>query len=310
MQEQVDILLAIYNGEKYLRKQLDSVLNQTYSNIKIIIRDDGSTDSSKNILEEYSNYTKIKIVKDNLGNLGVTQNFNELVKHSNANYIAFCDQDDIWLPEKIEKSILKIKEQENKSINSIVMTYSDMKVIDKYDTITHLSFWKLAYLHPKYFVFSRLLMQNIPHGCTILMNKNLKEIAFPIPENAILHDHWLSLVVSVFGKSIPIFEPLMLIRNHGENVTQRKNNNWMRLKRFYKNFSTQEEYNKHLSVRLKQANAFFLKYHNQLPKDEKKTLEQFLLLEKTSGWERKMIYFKNKFFRTTFFHTLKMIWRA
>lgn len=312
MENNVDILMATYNGEKYLHKQINSLLAQTYSNIKIIIRDDGSTDSTVKILKEYqsNNSDKIQIIEDNLGNLGVTQNFNQLVKYSTADFIAFCDQDDIWLPEKIEKSIYYMNEHLKTSKKSICFTYSDMKIIDKYDVLTHHSFWKLAYLHPKYFTFNRLLMQNIPHGCTILMTKKLKELAFPIPKNAILHDHWIALVASAFGAAIPIFEPLVLIRNHGENVTQRKNNHWLRLKRFYKNFSTNEEYLKHLMVRIEQAKDFYNVYVDKLSDEKKTILEQFLLLENTNGWKRKLIYIKNKFYRTTFFHTLKMIWRA
>lgn len=312
LEKRVDILMATFNGEKYLHKQIDSLLTQTYAHIKIIIRDDGSTDGTLKIIEDYyqKNREKIHLVQDNLGNLGVSQNFNELAKYSTAQYLTFCDQDDIWLPEKIEKSIFLINKYIETSENKRILVYSDMKIIDKYDIITHGSFWKLAYLHPQFFTFNRLLMQNIPHGCTILMTKALKEIAFPIPKKAILHDHWLSLVVAVWGTAIPIAEPLVLIRNHGENVTQRKNNNWLRIKRFYKNFNSKSEYNKHLTIRIEQAKAFYNQYKNEIPEKEKYILEQFLRLEQTKGWERKWIYIKNKFYRTTFFHTLKMIWRA
>ena len=106
MQEKVDILLATYNGERFLQKQIDSILQQTYSNFTIYIRDDGSKDGTIKIIKDYAQKypNKILFIEDILGNLGVTQNFNELMKYSSANYIAFSDQDDIWLPQKIEKS--------------------------------------------------------------------------------------------------------------------------------------------------------------------------------------------------------------
>lgn len=196
MQEKVDILLATYNGERFLQQQINSIFEQTHTNFFIYIRDDGSKDNTVSIIKEYvQKYPdKIAIIEDNFGNLGVTQNFNELMKYSTANYIAFSDQDDIWLPQKIEKSFNLLKEIEEKHNNLPAFVYSDMKIIDENDQLTHPSFWKLASLAPKYFTFNRLLMQSIPHGCTILMNKKLKEIAFPIPQNAILHDHWLSVI--------------------------------------------------------------------------------------------------------------------
>jgi glycosyltransferase involved in cell wall biosynthesis len=312
--------MATYNGEKFIRKQLDSVLNQTCSNLKIYIRDDGSTDQTAAIISEYAQKypEKIFFIKDNLGNLGVTKNFNELLKHSTAPYISFCDQDDIWLPEKIEKSVARLKEAEKTVANPHLgeqggwkgFVYSDLKIIDEHDIQTHKSFWKLAKLDPKYFTFSRLLLQNIPHGCTIVMNKAMKDMMFPIPEGAILHDHWLSLLAVNFGEAIPMPEPLVLIRNHGGNVTQRRSNLSTRLKRFYKNFSTKDEYIKHLHIRIKQGKVLHQKYYHQLSKENQYTLDQFLRLETTSGLERKMIYIKNKFFRTTFLYTLKMLWRA
>lgn len=312
MQEKVDILLATYNGERFLQQQINSIFEQTHTNFFIYIRDDGSKDNTVSIIKEYvQKYPdKIAIIEDNFGNLGVTQNFNELMKYSTANCIAFSDQDDIWLPQKIEKSFNLLKEIEEKHNNLPAFVYSDMKIIDENDQLTHPSFWKLASLAPKYFTFNRLLMQSIPHGCTILMNKKLKEIAFPIPQNAILHDHWLSLVSVNFGIAVPILEPLTLLRNHGANVTQRKTSNWKRLKRFYKNFDIKADYLKQLHLRIEQGKAFHQQYFKQLKPENQYILEQFLLLETMSGWKRKMIYIKNKFYRTTFFHTLKMIWRA
>ena len=133
MQEKVDILLATYNGERFLQQQINSIFEQTHTNFFIYIRDDGSKDNTVSIIKEYvQKYPdKIAIIEDNFGNLGVTQNFNELMKYSTANYIAFSDQDDIWLPQKIEKSFNFLKEIEEKHNNLPAFVYSDMKIIDE-----------------------------------------------------------------------------------------------------------------------------------------------------------------------------------
>lgn len=311
MQLQVDILLATYNGEKYLQKQIDSILHQSYKNFKIYIRDDGSTDNTISIIKNYCHQFPhiITFIEDDLGNLGVTQNFNELLKYSTAPYIAFSDQDDIWLPHKIELSLNQLQKNEIDK-NDAVFVYSDMRIIDQTDHEMHASFWKLASLHPKFFTFNRLLMQSIPHGCTILMNSAMKNLATPIPTQAILHDHWLSLVAVNFGKAIAIEDPLVLIRNHGENVTQQQATHLKRIKRFYKNFSSNDEYLKHLMLRIEQGKAFKSIYFSKMTPKNQLLLNEFLRLETTSGFRRKLIYIKNKFYRTTFLHTLKMIWRA
>lgn len=102
----VDILLASYNGINYIQKQIDSIINQTYQDFLLWIRDDGSTDGTQEVLRKYEeNYPgKIHVVEDKKGNLGVRKNFNELLRYSGQDYCMFCDQDDVWLPEKVEKT--------------------------------------------------------------------------------------------------------------------------------------------------------------------------------------------------------------
>ncbi|EEY35290.1 glycosyltransferase, partial [Pseudoleptotrichia goodfellowii] len=111
--EKIDILLATYNGEKYLEEQLYSILNQSYPNINLLIRDDGSKDKTVDIIKKYAQKDeRIKFIEDDLGNLGFLKNFEKLLEHSEENYIMFSDQDDIWNPDKIEKSYKKIRETE------------------------------------------------------------------------------------------------------------------------------------------------------------------------------------------------------
>ncbi|HOV15546.1 MAG TPA: glycosyltransferase, partial [Spirochaetota bacterium] len=100
----INILMSTYNGEKYLKEQLDSLLNQTYKNIKIYIRDDGSSDNTLNILKEYNKENKINLFVGE--NIGFVKSFFWLIKNSdNADYYSFSDQDDVWFPGKLEKAI-------------------------------------------------------------------------------------------------------------------------------------------------------------------------------------------------------------
>ena len=101
--KKIDILMATYNGEKYLVEQLDSIINQTYRNWNLLIRDDNSTDKTLEIIQNYHKKDKrIKILKDNKGNLGIVRNFEELLKSSESEFIMFSDQDDIWVENKLD----------------------------------------------------------------------------------------------------------------------------------------------------------------------------------------------------------------
>ena len=312
MQSSVQILLATYNGEKFLREQLDSLLNQTFQDFTVLIRDDGSTDATLKIIEEYQqkHQAQINLIKDDKQNVGVTQNFNLLLEKSTADYLFFCDQDDVWLNEKIELSLKKIQSLEAKNHSTPCMIYSDMKAIDEQGNITSDSVWQQLKLHPKYFTLNRLLVQNIPHGCTMVINKAMRNLAFPIPIDAILHDHWIALLAVTTGKFVAIETPLVLLRNHGENVTRKKSSFTEKLKRLVGNFLSKDEYEYFIKIRVTQAKALLGNPKNHLNKLQIETIQHFIQLESTRGFSRKKLFLQYKFFRTTFWHTLKMITRA
>ncbi|WP_457786539.1 glycosyltransferase family 2 protein [Geobacillus sp. Geo 8.1] len=214
----VDILLSLYNGERYLEPLLDSLLKQTYQNWKLIVRDDGSTDSSlgiiRNYIKRYPN--KIVLIEDNK-KLGPSQSFAELLNYSNAQYIMFCDQDDIWLPKKIELTLNKMYELESVYKNTPLLVHTDLKVVDEKLRIIDQSFFKFQHLNPELQDLNSLLIQNNVTGCTVMINAELKKLSMPIPKEAIMHDWWVALVASSFGKIGYINTPTILYRQHSNN---------------------------------------------------------------------------------------------
>ena len=131
---QIDILLATYNGESYLSSQLDSIINQSCDNWKILIRDDGSKDRTLEIIEWYTKKynNQIFLIEDEKKNLGVCGNFSELLNHSHADYAMFCDQDDIWFKNKIKITFQKMKEMENTyGSDCPILVHTDLMVVDK-----------------------------------------------------------------------------------------------------------------------------------------------------------------------------------
>lgn len=312
MQATVQILLATYNGERFLRAQLDSLFTQSFQEFTLLARDDGSTDNTLQIIDEYiEKYpSKISLIKDDKKNVGATQNFGILLENATADYIFFCDQDDVWINTKIENSLQKIQILEQTDKQKPCLVFSDMKWIDEQGNTINESLWKQYKLHPNYFTLNRLLIQNIPHGCTMLINKSLRDLAFPIPKEAILHDHWIALLAAAAGKWDAIQTPTVLLRFHAQNATQFNHTLMDKLKRFTTNFLSKEQYEYFIKIRVNQAKALKERTANNISEQQSDLIDKFILLEKTNGFRRKKLLLRYKFYRTTFWHTFKMIARA
>ncbi len=214
--EKIDILLATYNGEKFVKEQIESILSQTYENFNLIISDDASTDNTLNILEEYEKKdTRIKVFKKEK-NKGLIDNFEFLLKNVTSDYFMFSDQDDIWKKDKIEKSINKLKEENSG------LVYTDLEIVDEKLNVIYPSYWKYKQIYKKiikYNNFEALYLNNFVTGCTILAkSKYIKDI-LPLPRNSkfVLHDYWTALIISAKDKISYVEEPTIQYRQHKNN---------------------------------------------------------------------------------------------
>jgi len=216
----IDILLATYNGEKYLAEQLDSILNQSYQDFMILIHDDNSTDGTIGIINKYQrNYPeKIKYLDDNISTGSAKNNFEFLLNESRAQYIMFSDQDDFWLPNKIELSIEKMINTENSNKNTPVLIYSDLCIVDENLNIIHNSMFDLNFQEYKKNSLYKLMLGNYITGNTILINSISKKHILPIPDDAIMHDWWIGLNIMKVGIIDSIDNQLTLYRQHEYNV--------------------------------------------------------------------------------------------
>ncbi|MBR5473244.1 MAG: glycosyltransferase family 2 protein [Clostridia bacterium] len=213
----VTILLAVYNGEKYLKQQLDSILAQTVKDIKIVIRDDGSRDNSPAIIDEYCNNYPQTITKlEGAPTGGAKQNFATLFESCDDDYIMFCDQDDVWLPHKVEKTLDTMRQNEQDG-KIPVLVHSDLKVVDSDLKVISNSFFDFQKLNQNDITLPKILVQNYVTGCTVMVNRALKQKCGSIPNDCIMHDWWLALVAVLFGKLVCIDEPTMLYRQHSDN---------------------------------------------------------------------------------------------
>ena len=227
--EKIDILMATYNGEKYLEEQIESILNQTYSNFRLIISDDCSTDRTCAILKEYAQKDNRIELYFQEKNLGYVKNFEFLLGKVESELYMLSDQDDYWFPEKVEKTYNKLI-QENAD-----MVFTDLIVVDEKEKIINKSFNELMNLKKKICktvgTSELAYLYNCVTGCTIIGKKsNIKNI-IPIPTYSkhVLHDHWIALENSIKGKVAYLPEGLIKYRQHGTNQigikhTMSKNN--------------------------------------------------------------------------------------
>lgn len=287
--KKIQILMATYNGEKYLEEQLDSILNQTHTNWELLIRDDGSKDKTLEIIKKYtSKYThKIFFINDNLGNLGLCYNFLRLLDISSSEYIMFSDQDDIWLENKIKTTLSKMIDEEAISPNIPLLVHTDLKVINKDKYTLYDSFYDFNNINPNKIQFiNYLLLRSCVTGCTIMMNKKLRDIIIPYPSMGIIvHDYWISLIASIFGKISYINDKTILYRIHDNNSIGIKAQENIKKSTYEKNRFTyilkfKEKKNKFLESCQNQpdmANLILANYNN-LPKDKKKLINAFATL--------------------------------
>lgn len=220
--------MATYNGEKYVAEQIDSILNQTYDDFVLLIKDDGSNDNTIKIIKSYCKCNhKIKLIEDCDSFHDPMRNFMFLLLYAKSNYnfdyILFSDQDDIWKNDKIEKTINALNEEEKIRGKQPLLAHCDLTVVDSTLNIMNKSFIRLKHLNPFCSDVNHILIQNNVTGCTICINKYLLELIDFVPEKAIMHDWWVTLLASVYGKIIFVDEPLILYRQHGNNTIGAKN---------------------------------------------------------------------------------------
>lgn len=218
--EKTAILLATYNGEKYISEQIDSILKQTDHDWMLYIHDDGSKDETVSILEKYAKqYPEQICIVEGKSTGGAKQNFFYLFSQVEAPHYMCCDQDDVWLPEKIEmtKKEMNCLEKEDESLPCLVFT--ELKVVDEDLNIISDKMSHYQGLDCKNLSLNRALIQNVVTGCTMMVNRTLREELNRVTNytDVLMHDWWAMLVAARFGKVSFLEDATILYRQHGNN---------------------------------------------------------------------------------------------
>ncbi|MHB9299312.1 glycosyltransferase family 2 protein [Fusobacterium polymorphum] len=216
MNPKIEILLATYNGEKYVGEQIDSIINQTYNNWELLIRDDNSKDRTLEILKEYEKKDKrIKIIEDKKGNLGFVKNFEELLNNSKEDWVMFSDQDDYWLENKIEKYVAILNTSSEDILKKPMLIHSNSFICDDNLEIIKDEFInsKIANKYNEDDFYFAYFVQ----GSTVLINRKIIDLALPFSKNVTVHDRYFHLLAEFLGKRIFINESLIKYRQHSNN---------------------------------------------------------------------------------------------
>lgn len=217
--DKIAILMATYNGEKYICQQIDSILSQTCKDWELYIHDDGSTDNTIAVVESYVEKYPNKIhLIDGKSTGGAKYNFFYMFGQVEAPYYMTCDQDDVWLDKKIELTYDKMLTIENKA-DVPCLVYTELRVVDsELNTIADtMSGYQSLDCHKR--TINQFILQNSVTGCTMMVNRALRDKMLRITDidNTIMHDWWAALVAAQFGKTAFIDEPTILYRQHGDN---------------------------------------------------------------------------------------------
>ena len=251
--DNIAILMATYNGEKYIKEQIESVLFQSRSDWELYIHDDGSVDGTMQIIDSYCMRYPDKIHKiSGASTGGARNNFFYLLGCVDAPYYMFCDQDDVWLKNKIKKTYSAMNRQDD---GKPALVFTDLKVADHDLNIIAESMDKYQKLECCDTSVKRVLIQNMCTGCTMMINRALRDemIKAKISDNIIMHDWWAALIAAEFGKMYFISEPQILYRQHRNNSVGARGFN---IKYFLNRFLKKGEVEKALRDTEKQALYF------------------------------------------------------
>lgn len=293
----VNILMATYNGEKYLEEQIASIQNQTFQDWELLIRDDGSTDQTRAIIQRFeASDQRIRLINPNsMENMGVIKSFYTLVKHEVADFYFFSDQDDIWLPNKLQLC-LEAAQDEIKDLP--LMIYTDLRVVDQELNVIHDSMIK-SQSHHANTELRQELTENTVTGGTSLINHALAQ-QWQVYEGILMHDWYLALLASALGKLLYLDSPTELYRQHENNVLGART--WAkRIRTWLKPHQLVDKYWWLISSSQKQAQQLL---SLDLSKKDREMVEAFIGIMKENTLTRMKHLKKYRLAKNRWFHTL------
>lgn len=314
--EQVVILMTTYQGEAYLKEQMDSILAQDYPHWRLIVRDDGSQDATMLLLSAYANAHPDKIsVERNAVNKGAAKNFLTLLADAAGEYggsdtgrvyFMFADQDDIWHADKLRRTLRRMKRVEKRyGASQPALVFTDAAVVDEIMTKTADSFIRHQHLNAKKLSLNHLLMENVCQGCTMMMNAPLARLVKVPDEGARYHDWWVALIAAAHGHISYLPEATLDYRQHGGNaVGAHEHAAYVR-----ERVSHKEQREKALADTFAQGKCFWELYRDTITDSAKReAAAAFAKMGRQRPLQCCVNLLKNRFFKSGFVRNLGVLW--
>lgn len=301
----IAIIMGTYNGEKYIKEQIGSILAQDYKEWKLFIFDDGSRDDTEAIVNEYIKIYPGKIYfYKNKGNYGPAGNFFNGIKEAavmlapDAEYFCFSDQDDVWVEDKLSRSLAKIMQIED---GEPALVFSDVAITDKNLTITADSYFEAEKVDKTKISLNYLLMENKLIGGTVMVNRALvnlelkAEKAGLIPyEKAKMHDWWFGLLAAAFGNIGYVEGFTEYYRQHGNNVVGGESfNSYLKAR-----ISKIDEIRHRIDENISQGEEFLKYFGEMLAEPELSTVKEFVSLRTKGFLDKRVSIIKNRFLKS------------
>jgi len=309
----IQVLLATWNGAAHLDEQLASVWDQTDDDFAVLARDDGSTDDTARILERHAaeHPGRMRILPTDAPTGSASGNFSKLMAAADAAYVAFCDQDDIWMPDRLARSREAMRVLERKGGGDVpLLVHSDLEVVDTELHTLARSFWRYQKLDPGIVRhLNRLIVQNVVTGCTCLANRALIEKGTPVPADAIMHDWWLALVACAFGRIGEVARPTVRYRQHGANDTGAKR--WdagdvlSKAARLFDTADLEESLHRGRA----QAAAFLERHGRELGIEKRTVVEAWATMGERGFFARRQAVIRHGLFKIGFVRNLALLLR-
>lgn len=277
--DQVTVILSTFNGSAFLEEQLESLYGQVYPNVRIVVRDDGSSDTTRVILAREHAGGRIELLPGH-DNLGAARSFFQLlqtVARTGAAYVAFCDQDDVWQPEKISSAVAALSAIRNERP---ALYASRLEIVDA--ALTRVGFTPL----PRRTGFGNALVESVCVGCTMVLNRKAVDlISENLPARVLVHDWWCYLVLACFGEIVFDPEARIKYRQHGDNVFGAPANKLERLGKILRRFGGRGD-GRHWQS--EQASMFLETFGDRVPESFRRVLDDFVAARVSPGRRLKL----------------------
>ncbi len=305
----IDILLATHNGERYLGDFIASLARQSYRDFQLIAIDDASSDGSAGKLRGLCAEYRVRLgnLEESAAHRGIVDAYDALVQSSRSQYLCFADQDDTWHPEKLERMLKRMRENEARHGGDVpLLIHSDLRVCDRNLFPVHESFVHYQRLSPENCALNRILVQNSVTGCAAMFNRALADLIAGFPAEAIFHDWFTAITAAAFGVIDYIPEPLVQYRQHGGNHLGAVRYGWNYFRRSAG--GGRESLHGQLVRTQRQAYGFYKKNEARLSPAQREIILGWADIDRKGFWKKRLIALKGCYVKNTLSRTVGLLW--